>query len=73
LNSGGAPKTMLAASGLSCAIELRWCLAANACVTVTESLSWAVVTAVPDGSTTVVSRAPLYSGMIVMAPFLISG
>ncbi len=86
---------MLAASGLSCAIELRWYLVANAWVTVTESLSWAgdglricsdagslalscastwaVVAAVLDGSTAEASRAPLYSGMIVMAPFSIWG
>src|SRR5271155_2542983 len=35
--------------------------------------TWAVVAAVLDGSTAVVSRAPLSSGMIVMAPFSISG
>ena len=95
LNSGGPPKVMVCAMGFRSAIDFRWCLAANACVTVTESASWAedglsissvlgslalraastwaVVAAVLVGSTEVVSSAPLYSGMIVTAPFLICG
>ena len=95
MHSGGPPKAMVCAMGLRSAIDFRWCLAANAWVTVTESAScaddglsipsvlgslalraastWAVVDAVLVVSTDVVSSAPLYSGMIVIAPRWICG
>src|SRR5215469_5613510 len=92
LHSDGPPKTIVCASGLRSPIELRWWALANACVTVTESLSVAaeefrisrvdgrpdlsaaltslVVAAVLVGSTDTVSSAPLYSGMMLIAPVL---